>query len=144
MHVCADCGATYGDKGVDCAARFAALLALDHSRREPWGSRHGLAFSAYVLQHPKHHVRPVLERAWLMLYAVFVTGRDPSDVARALGRSGKVTPNWGAPPLPAEGPRGAFTVTIADLGAFQEASYPALLNQWCRAALAGWAVPPAS
>jgi hypothetical protein len=79
-----------------------------------------------------------------MLYSVLVTGRDPGDVARALRSSGKVTPHWGMPPLPAGGPGAAFTVTIADLGAFQEASYPTLLDQWCRAALAGWAEPPAS
>ncbi len=144
MHVCGDCGATYGDDSPDCAARFAALLALDHSRREPWGSRHGLAFSAYALQHPGSHDRSVLERAWLMLYAVFVTGRDPGDVTRALRRGGKVTPDWGTPPLPPGEPRRAFTVTIADLGAFEEASYPTVLDQWCRAALAGWELPSAS
>jgi hypothetical protein len=49
---CEQCGAFLGEPAVTCEERFANLLALDHSRQEPWGSRHGLAFSAYTLQHP--------------------------------------------------------------------------------------------
>lgn len=48
---CADCGAAWRDGEDSCAARFDRLLALDHSRREPWGSRHGIAFAVYALQH---------------------------------------------------------------------------------------------
>src|SRR5205823_8749822 len=51
-HQCAECGAMYIDEFDSCAARFETLLAVDHSRREPWGSRHGQAFAAFALQHP--------------------------------------------------------------------------------------------
>jgi hypothetical protein len=52
MHgsLCPECGATYSEEGDSCAARFDQLLALDHSRREPWGSRHGQAYAAFALQ----------------------------------------------------------------------------------------------
>ena len=50
---CDECGARYTEPGDSCQARFDQLLALDHSRQEPWGSRHGLAFAAFALQHPR-------------------------------------------------------------------------------------------
>ena len=67
MGSCEDCGASYAAPDVDCSMRFDELLALDHSRREPWGSRHGLAFCAFALQHPRTYDRDVLQRAWLMV-----------------------------------------------------------------------------
>ena len=50
---CEECGAEYPEPADSCQARFDQLLALDHSRQEPWGSRHGLAFAAFALQHPR-------------------------------------------------------------------------------------------
>ena len=38
---CPECGAVYADPGDSCAVRFDALLALNHSRREPWGAATG-------------------------------------------------------------------------------------------------------
>lgn len=52
---CEECGATYASAEESCASRFDELLALDHSRTEPWGSRHGLAFAAYAAQHPQRY-----------------------------------------------------------------------------------------
>ncbi len=144
MTKCEDCGATHAEPGVDCSTRFDALLALDHSRREPWGSRHGLAFSAFALQHPGAYDRNVLERAWLMLHAVYVRGADREDVTRALRRSGGNTPAWDAPPLPSGPPRRPFATTIADLGTFAAESYAARLDDWCQAALGGWPTGAAS
>jgi hypothetical protein len=40
------------------------------------------------------------------------------------------------PPGPAV-QRGRFAVTIADLGTFEASKYPAALERWCRATLAG-------
>jgi Family of unknown function (DUF5946) len=141
---CAGCGAVYAAPGDDCTARFSALLALDHSRREPWGSRHGLAVSAFALQHPDRHPRAVLERAWLFLHMVYLRGADPGRVARGLRRVGRHQPDWTAPPLPPVPPAPAFAVTIADLGSFAADSYPAQLDAWCRAALAAWRALEAS
>ena len=135
---CPGCGAVYASEDATCAQRFEALLALDHARVEPWGSRHGLAFSGFALQHPDRFARDVLERAWLILFSVYVKGRSPSRVIAALRRAGKTVPDWGLPPLPAVRSATAFAVTIADLGSFAAETYAADLDRWCQAALAGW------
>jgi len=70
---CPECGATYSEEGDSCAARFDQLLALDHSRREPWGSRHGQAFAAFALQHPVIH-EASLDRGWAALWRIYVAG----------------------------------------------------------------------
>ena len=134
---CAQCGAVYEQQGDSCAARFSVLLALDHSRTEPWGSRHGSAFAAYTLQHPSGVSREALERCWTLLYRIWIAGDDAAYVARTLRRLEEgVRPQWLVEPLPADAdtPRRA-RVTIADLGTFDAAEYPKLLESWCRATL---------
>lgn len=138
MPACPGCGAVYESAEESCAARFEALLALDHSRVEPWGSRHALAFSAFALQHPDRFARDVLERAWLILFSVYVQGNDAGRVVKALRRAGKRLPDWVLPPLPVGTPAPRFAVTIAGLGPFPAETYPAQLDAWCTAALAGW------
>ena len=138
MAACPGCGAVYASAEESCAGRFEALLALDHSRAEPWGSRHALAFSAFAFQHPDRFARDVLERAWLILFSVYVMGRSADRVVKALRRAGKRLPDWGLPSLPPGDPAPHFAVTIADLGSFPAETYPAQLDNWCRAALAGW------
>ena len=138
MVVCEGCGAKYLPGSDSCAARFEVLLGLDHSRTEPWGSRHGLAFSAYVLQHPHRFDRSVLERAWLLLFSVYVNGADRIRLAEALRRLGKANPQWQTPPVPAGQPPPRFDVTIKDLGGFEAATYAGQLDQWCESALASW------
>src|SRR5688572_22777288 len=136
-HTCPQCGASYDNARDSCAERFAALLALDHSREEPWGSRHGSSFSACTLQHPEGQSRNSLERCWTLLYRIWILGDDPQYVARALrdAEDGRA-PTWTVPPLPgdAASPRRP-SVTIADLGAFEAAQFPRELEAWCRATL---------
>lgn len=144
MHTCAQCGATYERDDDSCAERFSALLALDHSQQEPWGSRHGSAFGAYTLQHPAGVTREALERSWAMLYRIHVAGDDARYVARTLrqANAGK-PPNWKVPPLPAEaGTPHQYRVTIADLGDFGAESYASRLDDWCRATLEGLGQAP--
>jgi hypothetical protein len=137
---CAQCGAIHDRPDESCADRFDALLALDHSRREPWGSRHGLAFAAYALQHPDDQTIESLDRCWVMLCRVYVAGDDRMDVARGLRMLGsRSAADWSVPPRPhASRAPNPFTTTIADLGDFDAADYPARLDAWCRATLAGW------
>jgi hypothetical protein len=146
VHSCEQCGVVYQVDGDSCAERFSALLALDHSRQEPWGSRHGSAFAAFTLQHPDRVAREVLERCWAMLYRIHVAGDDPQYVARALRQlvSG-ARPTWSVPPLPpdAMAPRHA-RVTIADLGSFDAERYASQLDNWCRATLESLGQPSAA
>jgi hypothetical protein len=135
--VCPDCGARYASGRVECADHFAELLALDHSRTEPWGSRHGLAFSVFALQHAAQYPPRVRAGAWRMLQRVYVQGADRRDVAaemRALG--GALPAQDTVAPLPA-GTAGApaFTVTIADVWPFDAERYAEQLDAWCRATL---------
>jgi hypothetical protein len=138
MAVCLECGAVYAKDTDDCSLRFEALLALDHSRTEPWGSRHGLAFSAFALQHPDRFPPDVPERAWIMLYSVYMQGSDYVRVTAALRRMGRLNPEWGVPPLPAGKPVPPYGITIADLGSFPAEGYPEQLDLWCKAPLNGW------
>jgi hypothetical protein len=134
---CPECDATYTVAGDCCAARFDTLLALDHSRQEPWGSRHGQAFAAFALQHPVTHAAS-LDRAWAVLHRIYVDGTPPAQVFGTLVAARGALPSvWNVPPRPAR-PVGAPTVTIADLDDFAATSYAERLDDWCRAALAAW------
>ncbi|SDD33193.1 hypothetical protein SAMN05428966_10439 [Massilia sp. PDC64] len=136
-HRCPECGATYAALDDHCAARFDVLLALDHSHREPWGSRHGQAFAAYALQHPATHAAS-LDRAWLVLRQIYVSGMAPDRVFGALvAARGRIPPGWDVPARAARQVH-APAVTIADLGDFDAATYAGRLDDWCRAALASW------
>jgi len=139
---CPQCHATHSVPGVACSDRFAELLALDHSRTEPWGSRHGLAFSAFVLQHPRDYPPDVRDAAWRMLWRVYVQGVDRLHVAREMrALQGGVPATVPVPPVPvASDTARLFAVTIADLGDFAAERYPALLDAWCRATLAAYGV----
>jgi hypothetical protein len=138
MPACSECGAVYASAPDDCASRFDALLALDHSRTEPWGSRHALAFSAFALQHPAGFPRDVIERAWILLFKVYEQGDDYRRVTDALRRAGRQNPHWDVPTAPAGPPPPHFAVTIADLGSFAAEAYPQQLDNWCKASLHAW------
>ena len=143
-HECPQCGASYEDADDSCAQRFSALLALDHSRSEPWGSRHGSAFAAYSLQHPVGQPRASLERCWIMLHRIWISGDDPQFVARTMRGVEEGRPHpWTVPPLPVDAvePRRPH-VTIADLGEFDADGYPGQLEAWCRATLEALVQPP--
>src|SRR5947208_2161966 len=132
MSRCAECGAEYVDKGDSCSARFDVLLALDHSRREPWGSRHGQAFAAFALQHSATHAAS-LDRAWAALHRIYVVGESPARVFAALvARRSTTPPEWRTPPRPAR-PVAAPAITIAALGDFAADDYADRLDAWCRA-----------
>ena len=133
-HQCPECGAQYSDPTDSCMLRFQQLLALDHSRREPWGSRHGQAFAAFALEHPSTHALS-LDAAWDALYRIYHLNEAPGHVFATRRQRPHVFVPVSRPPRPTS----AFQITIADLGDFTAATYPSQLDRWCRAALAGWA-----
>jgi hypothetical protein len=137
---CAQCGAQFADASQDCEGQFDKLLALDHSRVQPWGSRHGLAFSTFALQHPAGRTEAQLAACWVMLHRVWIEGDNRAKLAAAMRLRQDLPPEeWGVPPVPAVPPAGTrYTVTIADLGEFDEESYPQKLEEWGKATLAVW------
>lgn len=137
MARCPECGASYTAEGDSCAARFEQLLALDHSRQEPWGSRHGQAFAAFALQHPEGFADS-LDHAWAALHRIYVAGARASQVFEQLrSRRRDALAAWGVPARP-DAPVATPTVTIADLDDFDAGSYAEQLDEWCRASLAMW------
>ena len=137
MTQCPDCGARYDAEGDSCRERFDILLALDHSRREPWGSRHGLAFASFALQHPATFPQS-LDRSWSALYAIYVGGRAQDFVFRTLvAGNGTLPAAWIIPARPAAA-TSVPLFTIADLAEFDASIYAGDLDRMCRAALAMW------
>jgi hypothetical protein len=131
----------FADTTQNCEEQFDKLLALDHSRVQPWGSRHGLAFSTFALQHPAGRTGPQLAACWVMLYRVWVKGDNRAKLAAAMRERQDMTPEeWGVPavpPVPLAGTR--YAVTIADLGEFDADTYVRKLEDWGRATLKAWA-----
>lgn len=127
---CDECGARYTEPEDSCQARFDQLLALDQSRQEPWGSRHGLAFAAFALQHPQRFSAATVAQARVLIERVI---RDGEPLTRVVAEF-RARPQTGVPALHAGVPT-SFAVTIADLGAFDADAYPAALERWARAAL---------
>jgi hypothetical protein len=137
---CSQCGAVFADPSHNCEEQFNKLLALDHSRVQPWGSRHGLAFSTFALQHPQGRTAEQLSACWIMLYRVWEKGDNRAKLAAAMRERQNLPPaEWGVPLLPAIPPDGTrYTVTIADLGEFDADTYVRKLEEWGRATLATW------
>lgn len=136
---CPECGASYAHDDESCSARFDQLLALDHSRQEPWGSRHGQAFAAFALQHPDRFATS-LDHAWAALHRIYVGGDRPNVVFDRLRANRRAAlAEWSVPAKPAR-PVSPPPITIADLGDFDAARYAEQLDDWCRAALSMWGV----
>jgi Family of unknown function (DUF5946) len=137
QRVCDQCGAAI-TSNASCAERFDVLLALDHSRTEPWGSRHGLAFAVFTLQHSRGVSPEAVQRCWEMLHRVYVLDEDRSKVANDLRRRGAfidvTLPNLAA----AYQAPNIFAVTIDDMAEFAAESYALNLDAWCRATLEAW------
>jgi hypothetical protein len=129
MHRCSECNAVYSHEADACATRFEQLLALDHSRVEPWGSRHGLAFAAFALQHPVRHAAS-LDVAWELLYRVYRGQEALSHVVASI-RNG-ATDGADDIHVPPRAPRPLThpAMTIADLGDFASATYARQLDDW--------------
>lgn len=131
----------FADESQSCEEQFDKLLALDHSRVQPWGSRHGLAFSTFALQHPVDRTETQLTACWVMLYRVWMKGDNRAKLAAAMReRQNRPPAEWDVPPLPPVPPTGTrYAVTIADLGEFDADTYVRKLEEWGRATLAAWA-----
>lgn len=131
---CPECGATFADTGDSCEARFNRLLALDHARVAPFGSRHGLLFAVFALQHPSRFASS-LPAAWRVLYRTYVL-RERAEWVLRTEAAHRERATTSVPPLPCEH-EGHPGCTIARDGLFDAAAYARTLDEWCRATL-GW------
>ena len=81
---CPQCGALFADATASCEEQFDKLLALDHSRVQPWGSRHGLAFSTFAMQHPDGRTAAQLTACWITLYRVWIESDNRAKLAASM------------------------------------------------------------
>ncbi|GHC92661.1 hypothetical protein GCM10007079_41110 [Nocardiopsis terrae] len=141
MDTCPECRAA-GE--VPCEELFGRLLALDHSRQEPWGPLHGVAVACYRLQHPasltegSHTFLLELLRAYVGGGAEAAT-RLTEHARRA--NSHRVLRRDRTDDTP--GPRAptGFAFTVAEVaadGAFPAEGHPERVRAWSEATLAAW------
>jgi hypothetical protein len=103
-----------------CSDLFLRLLALDHSRRQPWGAYHGVSVAAYLLQHPSLSATSVLRGQW-KLATVFVDRgiaavHALTEALVARNRDGARRPDEGLQvDVDLDRRPASFAVTIADV-----------------------------
>jgi hypothetical protein len=141
MDACAQCGAV---SDTPCEELFQRLLALDHSRREPWGPLHGVAVACYRLQHPASlaegaHTFP------LELLRTHVAGgaeasRKLTERSRRANSHRVRRREHTAPASSPDAPtRFAFTVAeVAVDGSFPAGGHSERVRSWARATLTAW------
>lgn len=141
---CPECSGTWAMGR--CSELFLGLLALDHSRRQPWGAYHGVSVATYSLQHPSLSTAAVLGGQW-RLVTVFA-----QDGIAAVQRftAGLAARNRGAGVGPRESPLvgvdfdhppAGFAVTISDVsvdGSFPAAGFEARVAAWVQATVEAW------
>lgn len=142
---CPECGAP-----ADCEELFQALLALDHSRREPWGPLHGVSVSCFVYQHPGR-LASGPPFAWTIMHAYLRDGRDGADrVVSGFRRANSHRHRGDAPSTDVSAPSGPpparFGVTISDVavdGAFPADGFAERVREWAAATVDAWTARPA-
>lgn len=141
MSRCADCGAER------CDELFETLLALDHSRQEPWGPLHGVVAPCYFLQHSARSADSSWSVYWSMLRAYLAGGTAALDAMtnqlRALNshRKGGLGPESVADVPVKSPPLHGFVVTIAEVavdGTFPAEGYEDRVREWAEATAAAW------
>ncbi|UQS23889.1 DUF5946 family protein [Amycolatopsis thermalba] len=142
MTPCAECGAP----GKPCAELFHTVLALDHSRRPPWGPLHGVTVACFLLQHPSRLPERDRARVWQVLRTYLDEGATGLATLTARARRANSHRNRraaapGAPPPPPGPAPTSFSVTIADVaqdGTFPAAGFPERVRAWALATVTAW------
>ena len=104
--------------------------------RRTVGSRHGLAFAVFALQHPRRFPADTGSRALELLTRVVERRKILIPWSARCGAAFPQRPAWARPSGVADP---LYHVTIADLGDFAAADYAARLDEWCRATLSCFA-----
>ncbi|MDE3725144.1 DUF5946 family protein [Nocardiopsis sp. N85] len=142
MDTCARCGAV---SGTPCEELFQRLLALDHSRQEPWGPLHGVAVACYRLQHPASlaegtHAFP-LELLRTHVEDGAEASRKLTERARRANSHRVRRREHGAPAAPRTNVPSGFTFTVAEVavdGGFPAEGHTERVRAWAEATLAAW------
>ncbi|QRP50945.1 DUF5946 family protein [Amycolatopsis sp. FDAARGOS 1241] len=148
MTRCPECGALAHTHS--CEELFHTVLALDHSRRPPWGPLHGVTVSCFLLQHPSRLPAPRRLPCWEILHTylgegVFATARLTERSRRANShRNAGSAPADTVPdvPTPSATPSPtSFSVTITDVaqdGTFPADGFPERVTAWAKATVTAW------
>ncbi|WP_026400446.1 DUF5946 family protein [Actinomadura rifamycini] len=143
MTNCPECGGPG-----PCDDLFQELLALDHSRREPWGPLHGVSVACFVYQHPSRLVSAP-PFGWTILDAFLRDGRAGAErvvsgFRRANSHRRREGPATGAR-APSGTPPARFAVTIAEVagdGTFPADGFPDRVREWAAATVEAWTARP--
>jgi hypothetical protein len=133
---CPGCGAPAEPDS--CDELFQVLLALDHSRQDPWGPLHGVSVSCFLLQHHGGSVEGVSPRR-AVLQAYLDGGLEAVEHlttrARRANRRGGVV--FDLDPAHKDAlPVGPFAVTIVDVahgGKFPADGFAERVRNWASA-----------
>jgi hypothetical protein len=149
MRRCLECGAPVSPRS--CDDLFRELLALDHSRQEPWGPLHGIAVACFFLQHSSRLSAAVRALHWALLDAYLRGGlaaaAPMTERVRQLnshrrgGRAPRAGDYPGAPPFPGGVPPRHYGTTIADValdGTFPAAGYDERVRSWATDTMSAW------
>ncbi|NUP49039.1 MAG: hypothetical protein HOW97_17290 [Catenulispora sp.] len=141
MNPCPECGAASGA----CDELFSALLALDHSRTEPWGPLHGVSVSCYFLQHPGRSAASHRAREWELVHAYLDGGLAAVawTARRARSENSHRGPGLTTPAMPAVRavPPTVFAVTIEEVavdGTFPAGGFADRVTAWAAATVRAW------
>ena len=141
MDTCPECGA---HSATPCEELFHRLLALDHSRQEPWGPLHGATVACYLLQHPSALPQGGHDFPLELLRVHVENGAEASR--RLTERSRRANSHrvrdreQAAPASSPEAPAG-FRFTIAETsedGGFPAEGHPERVRAWAESTLAAW------
>ncbi|MFF8309733.1 DUF5946 family protein [Streptomyces lydicus] len=147
MEPCAECGAPMDARS--CDELFDILLALDHSRQEPWGPLHGVSVSCFLLQHPSRLPADDGTRAWALLHAYLAGGLAEVNQLVGRARRGNSHRVKGSPSEDVreaaqprrDAPRSPFSVTIHDVavdGSFPSSEFAERVRAWAAATVDAW------
>lgn len=146
MTHCPECGAP--TQPHPCEELFNVVLALDHSRRPPWGPLHGVTVSCFLLQHPSRLPAPNRTHPWTILHLYLQKGL-PAVTALTEGarrtnshRNRDATlPALDVPAFPLAPEPTTFNITITDVaqdGTFPAAGFPKRVKDWAKATITAW------
>lgn len=146
---CPECGGLVSPRS--CDDLFQELLALDHSRRAPWGPLHGIAVACFFLQHSSRMPSAARSLYWAVLHAYMRDGLAAAgpmaervrklNSHRRGGRAPRAGDYPGAPPFPETGPPRDFATTIADVsadGSFPAAGHEERVRRWAADTVGSW------